>query len=227
MNNNTQSLMKKFALIGVVISILMLALSAYAWNQIPAGQELPVHWNAAGEVDRYGSKAEGLLLLPAISMGMFALLALIPKIEPRKLNIEQSAKAYLATGVILGGFMLLVHGTAVAAALGSTINTSVVVTAALGVLFIVIGNFMGKIRSNFMFGVRTPWTLSSELSWNKTHRLTGKLFMAWGVIMLILAFTGTAAQLLIYAVVGILGITVWSFVYSYLVWRNDPDVQQA
>ena len=63
-------------------------------------------------------------------------------------------------------------------------NTTAVLTAAIGVMLIVMGNFMGKIRSNFVFGMRTPWTLSSELSWNKTHRLTGKLFMLWGLVVL-------------------------------------------
>jgi len=156
MNSISQSLVKKISLIGIVITLSMLAVSAYAWFQLPAGAQIPAHWNAAGEVDRYAGKIEGLLFLPAISVGLFLLLALIPKIEPRKLNMQQSAKAYTAVAVIAGLIMMLIHVMTVATALGFKVAFAAVLTAAVGLLFIVMGNVMGKIRSNFMFGVRTP-----------------------------------------------------------------------
>ena len=228
MKSNSRSLAKNFLVMGIVFSLAMLAVSAYAWWQLPPDARVPAHWNAAGEVDRYAGKAEGLLLLPAVAVGLFALLTLILKIEPRKLNLEQSATAYTATGICLGGILLLLHVMVVAVALGFKVNAVVVIAAATGVLFMVIGNYMGKIRSNFMFGVRTPWTLSSELSWNKTNRLAGKLLMALGLLMLILAFSGTTGMLLICSVGGLLmAIVAVSCIYSYLVWRNDPESQHA
>lgn len=227
MSNNSQSLFKKYLLIGVVTTLIMLAVSAYGWTQLPAGAEIPIHWNLAGEVDRTTGKVEGFLALPAVSMAIFFLLAWIPKIEPRKMNIEQSAKAYLASGVVFGGLMLMLQIFIVLASMGYNVNTTAVMTAAAGVMFIVMGNFMGKIRSNYIFGMRTPWTLSSELSWNKTHRLTGKLLMAFGLIVLVLVATVSATNALIYTGCGLFLIVILSSVYSYFVWRNDPAAQQA
>ena len=227
MPRDNSSIIKNLFLTGVVVTVSMLAISAFAWCNLPAGAEVPVHWNASGEVDRYASKSEGLLLLPLVSAGLYALLMLIVKIEPRILNLKQSAKAFTAVSVCVGGVLLLSHAIIVAVASGLAINAAAVVAVAVGVLFVVTGNYMGKIRSNFTFGVRTPWTLSSELSWNKTNRLAGKSLMALGLLTLILAFT-TNGLFLICACGGLLlAIVAWSCVYSYHVWRNDPESQQA
>ena len=205
----------------------MLAVSVYGWIQIPAGTEIPIHWNFAGEVDGTAGKVEAFLLLPAISLVAFLLLSLVPKLAPRRSHVEQSAKAYLAIGVIFGGIMLTLHSLVVLASLGYAVNISTTLTAAVGVMLIVMGNFMGKVRSNFIFGMRTPWTLSSELSWNKTHRLVGKLLMLWGVVVLTLSYTLNATQSLIYTACGVLCIIAFGCVYSYRVWRSDSAAQHV
>ena len=227
MQNSNQSIIKNLFIAGVVITASMLAISAFAWCYLPAGAEIPAHWNAAGEVDRYTSKFEGLLLMPLVSAGLFALFMLIAKIEPRLQNLKQSAKAFTAVSICVGGILLLIHATTVAVASGWEINITTVVAAALVVLFLVTGNYMGKIRSNFSFGVRTPWTLSSELSWNKTNRLTGRSLMALGLLTQILAFTTTSLFLICVCGGLLLLIVAWSCVYSYHIWRNDPQSQQA
>ena len=227
MQNSNQSIIKNLFAAGVVFTALMLAISAFGWCYLPAGSEIPAHWNASGKVDRYTSKFEGLLLMPLVSAGLFALFMLIAKIEPRLQNLKQSAKAFTAVSICVGGILLLIHATTVAVASGWEINITTVVAAALGVLFLVTGNYMGKIRSNFSFGVRTPWTLSSELSWNKTNRLAGKFLMALGLLTLILAFTTTSLFLICLCGGLLLLIVAWSCVYSYHVWRNDPESQQA
>ena len=227
MQNNNQSIIKNLFVTGVVFTALMLAVSAFAWCYLPANAKVPAHWNASGEVDRYTSKLEGLLLLPLVSAGLFAFFILIAKIEPRIQNLKQSAKAFTAVSVCVGGILLLIHATTVAVASGLELNTTTVVAAALGGLFVVTGNYMGKIRINYSFGVRTPWTLSSELSWNRTNRLAGKSLMALGVLTLILAFTTTSLFLICSCGGLLLVIVAWSCVYSYHVWRNDPESQQA
>jgi hypothetical protein len=117
MTHNRRSPTKNFLLIGVATASLMLAVSAYGWIQLPAGAELPIHWNLAGEIDRTTGKVEGLLALPAISMATFCFLSLIPKIEPSKLETAHSAKVFLATGVVFGAVMLSLQILVVAAAL--------------------------------------------------------------------------------------------------------------
>lgn len=226
MVQNHKSNYKILWLFSAIMIALMVGLSAWAWRQLPADASIPVHWNAAGQVDRYGGKAEGLLLLPAVSIGIILIFRLIRSIDPLRANIERSGQAYRA---VLSGtlfFMAVLHGGAVLAALGYPINIGLLTAPALGIMFIVIGNYLGKIRRNYMFGVRTPWTLTSELSWNKTHRITGKLFMASG--LLIIAASFWSSTLAFYTMMGSIFATVaFAMIYSYLVWKSDPEKQVA
>jgi uncharacterized membrane protein len=97
-----------------------------------------------------------------------------------------------------------------------------IVPLAVGALFTVLGVVMHNIRPNWFVGVRTPWTLSSELSWTKTHRLAGWLFGVMGLGFATLAFVRTGWA--VWCVLGVAaGCVVWMVVYSYLVWRGDPQ----
>lgn len=213
-------------LISVVVVLLMVGLSAWAWVQLPADASIPVHWNAAGQVDRYGGKAEGLLLLPAVVIFVIVVFGVIRYIDPLRANIERSGQAYRAVlfGVLF--FMAVLHVGAVLSAVGYPINIGLLAAPAVGLMFIVMGNYMGKIRRNYMFGVRTPWTLSSELSWNKTHRLSGKLFVLSGVLV-ILASLWSPVWAFYVMMATILGTVLFAMIYSYLVWKSDPAVQPA
>ena len=217
--------LRKLLGLTAVTLLLMLLISAWAWGQIPANAQVPVHWNAAGEVDRYGGKVEGLLLSPIITAGLMVLVAFITRIEPRRGNFLQSEKAFTMFWYVLLLFFLMLHVTTTGIALGYNIPLPLVIGVGIGLMFIVLGNFMGKIRSTYTFGIRTPWTLDSDLSWNKTHRLGGKLFMATGVLVLLTAVLGSSI-LMFWVLMGGILITVGvSMVYSYIVWKNDPDAQ--
>ena len=110
----------------------------------------------------------------------------------------------------------------VLAAVGSPLDVNLVLSVATGLLFIVIGNVLGKVRSNFMFGVRTPWTLSSDLSWNKTHRLVGRLFVLLGLATIVVGVVGGTTAFVVVLLGGIGVVLVVAFVYSYQVWKSDP-----
>jgi uncharacterized membrane protein len=209
-------------IVGGALVLAMLAVSAWAWPQIPADAQVPVHWGVDGRPDGYGPKWLGLLSIPALSLGIVALLAVIPRFEPRRRNLERSATAYVAIGIAIVTFLAALHVFAVASALGSDVDISAIALFGAGALFIVIGNFLGKTRSNWFFGIRTPWTLSSERSWTLTHRLGGWLFVGLGGLVLvatILVGTSVAIWLMLG---GILLSVVGLFAYSYLVWRDDP-----
>ena len=122
MQSNNQPIVKNLLIAGIVVTVSMLAISAFAWCYLPAGVEIPAHWNASGEVDRYTSKFEGLLLWPLVSACLFGLLMLLAKIEPRLQNLKRSAKAFTAVSVCVGGIFLLMHATTVALACGLEIN---------------------------------------------------------------------------------------------------------
>ncbi len=219
MNNQYRKMM---LLTSGVIILAMIALSAWAWFQLPEGAQLPVHWGLNGQPDRYGSKAEGLLLTPAIGVLLLGLQAIIPAIDPRGENIRRSAKPYYIFWLAIGVVLLIVHALLVFAALGHEVNMGSGVIITIGLLFMVIGNYLGKIRSNFMIGIRTPWTLSSELAWNKTHRLGGKLFMLTGGLMIVAGLLGQFNLAFIVTMVGAVGLSIGLAIYSYFVWRGDP-----
>lgn len=223
MNNQSTLTTRNLTLFSLGMIVIMLAISGWAWGQIPADAKVPIHWGPDGQADGWGSKTTGLFMLPAISAVTALLLAFLPKIDPRAGNLARSGTAYFATVVALMAFMLVIHFAAVLATLGWAINTTMVVIAGLGLMLMVIGNYFGKISSNYMFGIRTPWTLASELSWNKTHRIGGKLFMGWGAIMLISAFIAPTASLTYGITGGMLAITAFLFGYSFWVFRSDPN----
>lgn len=210
-------------IVGAVIVVAMLLMSAWAWFQIPDDAQIPVHWGPSGEADAFGPKWLGLVGLPLIAIGVLAVLSLIPRIEPRREHLERSSTAYNAIGIAVLGLMAAIHGFAVLAAVGSAANIAPVVGGGVGVLFIVIGNFLGKTRSNWFFGIRTPWTLSSERAWSRTHRLGGYLFIALGVAMLVAAFLLPPEAFIWIVLIGVVGLVGGLFAYSYLVWRTDPD----
>lgn len=226
MEQKNQFNLKTTWLISVVVVLIMVGLSAWAWVQLPADASIPVHWNAAGQVDRYGGKVEGLLLLPAVVIGVLVIFNVIRYIDPLRVNIERSGQAYRA--VLLGVlfFMALLHVGAVLSAVGYPINIGLLAAPGIGLMFIVMGNYMGKIRRNYMFGVRTPWTLTSELAWNKTHRLTGKLFVASGLLV-IMASLWSSVWAFYVMMASILGTVLFAMIYSYLIWKSDPAVQTA
>lgn len=217
--------LRKLLGLTAVVLIIMLLVSAWAWAQIPADAQIPVHWNAAGEVDRYGGKVEGLLLSPIITAGLMVLVAFITRLEPRRSNFQQSEKAFTMFWYVLLLFFLALHLTTIGIALGYAIPLPLVVGTGIGIMFMVLGNFMGKIRSTYTFGIRTPWTLDSDLSWNKTHRLGGKLFMATGALVLLTAVFGSSTLMFWVLMVGILVTVTVSMVYSYIIWKNDPAVK--
>lgn len=225
MNKTPRIQIKPILLYGTAILIIMLVMSAYAWQIIPEGEKIPVHWGVDGQPDRYGSKFEGLLLMPIIYIGLIAMFCGIPFIEPRRFNLVSSQKAYLTIVFCLLLFMAAIHGVTIYAALGRNVEMNKVVSLGIGLLFLVIGNYMGKIRSNFFCGIRTPWTLSSELSWNKTHRLGGKLMMALGLLIMSSPLLPGDDFPVFLVLGGVFGTVAVLFVYSFWIWKNDPDKQ--
>jgi|TARA_R100000501_G_scaffold13151_3_gene24021 uncharacterized membrane protein len=205
---------------GTAIALMWLA-SAISWFLVPDNLKVPVHYNAAGQVDRYGSKLEALLVQPTIALAIFALIAVLARVEPRYQNLMRSRKALswtLAGTVVL---LAVIHATMLLGMFGVDVPILLLVNLGVGALLIVVGNFLPKTRSNFALGVRTRWTLSSDYSWRLTHLWAGRGFVLIGVAILITTLLAPAISL--YVIVGgtillVLAITV----ASWLWWRDDP-----
>jgi uncharacterized membrane protein len=211
-------------LVSAVVIGVMLVASVWAWSSLPADAQVPIHWGPDGQPDGYAGKAIGLLLLPAIAAAVAAVFWVLPRIEPRRANLERSGKAYAATWIgvmlLLGGLHLL----AISVAMGADLDLTRIVLMGTGALFIVIGNYLPKVRSNFLMGIRTPWTLTSDRSWTKTHRLGGRLFVLEGLILVVAGLLGIGGAVQVGLIIAGVAIIVGvAFVYSYLVWRDDPE----
>ncbi len=213
----------------VVNTALLLTIvlsSAWAWSQLPPDAKVPIHWNASGQVDGYGSKLQALGMMPVVLAGVSGLFLVLPLLEPRKQNLLNSSKAYNAIWISLGLMLTLVHFAVVANALGIPVKVHAISMALLGLMLVVMGNYISKVRSNFFLGIRTPWTLSSDLAWAKTHRLGGRLFLLLGIGCTLMAMVNAAIATAA-VTAGAVIVTGSTIGYSYLFWSNDPKRQTA
>lgn len=211
---------KQMILLSLAAVGVMFLLSGWAWFQLPANAALPVHWGISGQADRYGSKAEGLLLTPFLTLGISVLFYFLPQLDPRGKNLLRSEQAYRAMWGMMLVFLLGLHTTTTLIALGFQINIEKVLMPSLGILFIVLGNFMGKIRQNYTMGIRTPWTLNSEEIWNKTHRFGGRVFVAAGALTLIASFLSRSLAIPV-LILSLVGAGLAPVIYSYLLYRGE------
>ncbi len=226
MNKYRPLWVRSLAICAVVV-MLMLCGSIWVWMELPADARLPVHFGMDGQVNRYGSKAEALLLMPGVVAFLVLIIALLPVIEPRQKHLQQSMPAVLTIMVGVVVMMAVVHGAMLALAQGHAVNIGRLVCGVIGLLWVLIGNLLGKLRSNFFVGVRTPWTLSSELAWDKTHRLAGKLFVGVGLLSVLSALLANEWLMVGVLVFGTLTAVLVTVVYSFWIWRQDKQVGQA
>lgn len=226
---------------GLIFSAAAIAVMAgAAWwmgRNIPADvMQLPVHWGPDGQPDRFLPRDEALAtywMLPGIAFVLAAILTILPSIDPLRGNIERSSRAYLTAWI---GSMALLALVAVGiamittqAASGAANSNQFVrwIMAGVGVLFIFLGDAMPKTRPNFFVGVRTPWTLTSDLSWQKTHRLAGWLFVLVGLWAIVAAFMLNGLALAFSVTGPILVAVAICAVYSWMVWKDDPDKRKT
>lgn len=203
----------------VCVTTLFVA-AAVAWPHAP--EKIPVHWNLAGEVDRYGGRAEGLLAVPLIALGLYALLLFLPRIDPRRENYAKFAGTYSTLRRAITLFLAVLYAILLTSTFHPGFDGTFAASAAVGGLLACMGNLFGKLRPNWFVGIRTPWTLSSRESWAKTHRAGGWLFMASGGLIAWTGYTRSPA-VLVASLVVLLGGTLGLVVYSYIVWSRDGE----
>ena len=207
----------RFDWILLVLIGAMLIVGIIVYPTLP--EQVPTHWNAAGEIDGYGSRFVGAFMLPLLTLGIFLLLLVTPKIDPRRENYSKFSGVYQIIKAFLVLFMVLVYGITLSAAYGHDVNVGLFVKFALGILFVTLGNYFGKIRHNYFVGIKTPWTLANEDVWNKTHRLAGPLWVVAGLIAMIVAFIDHPVTFWIF--MGALMIaSLIPTIYSYMLYQK-------
>ncbi|MXO57983.1 DUF1648 domain-containing protein [Altererythrobacter salegens] len=210
----------KLLLISLAICAAMVAFAFYAAGQMPAGAELPTHWNIAGEVDRTRPALRALLIPAGIGVGLSLFFSVLPSIEPLQDRLEGSAP--LMRTAWIGGLLMLVflQGMIGARAFGYDVRGDFAMLP-VGLLLLVIGNMLPKSRPGFFVGIRTPWTIVDEDVWIATHRLGGKLMMLAGAALALLAllpFDPAVRGAIMLAV--ILPSALIPVVYSWWLWSR-------
>lgn len=203
----------------VALIFLSIAGTAYFYRLLP--EEIALHYNYKGEVDNWGNR-NFIWLTSSLPLLIYILMALVPKIDPRKDSYDKHKRGYsiLAHGITL--FLIAMNWFTILQALGKEVNIQKFILTAIGILFILIGNHLPNARQNYTFGIRTPWTLANETSWKKTHRLGGYGFMVSGLVAIAGIFLpGSVAFFLFFIVVIIMVILLT--IYSYMVFRKNPS----
>ena len=214
--------MRKAIILALLVILIQFLVAIYYYPQMP--DQMASHWNIEGVADGYFSKFWGLFLVPLIAVGLFLLFAVIPRIDPLQNNIKDFIKYYWSFIVLFMGYMLYMELIIIVWNLGVTYNMFQALSPAIGILFISIGFIIGKSKRNWFMGIRTPWTLSSDVVWNKTHKLGKGVFIISGVIgALGFFFEGYLALLLLLAPVMV-G-SIFLVVYSYFEYRKSTKKQ--
>ena len=213
--------MNKKEIIPIAIIFFTLLTAFYIFPRLPA--QVPTHWNAAGEIDAYGSRLFHVLMFPGIIVFIYGLFELIPRIEVFRKNIKSFMKHFFIMKVSILAFMLYVFVLTTLPNFGFSINFNVLLMPAVGLLMVVIGYLIRFAKRNFFVGIRTPWTLASDSVWKKTHEVGSWVFIGIGVWLAVVGLI-LPVNLVVWGImVPVLGMVVWMFVYSYLLYKKESE----
>lgn len=208
------------AMWGIVLASFIMAIAFY--SLMP--ENMATHWNTSGEVNGYMPKSSGLFLMPFLSLFMIGLFLLIPKIDPLKANIEKFRKYYDGFIVSLLLFLFYIYILSIVWNLGIRFDMTQMILPAIGVLFYYIGVLMENAKRNWFIGIRTPWTLSSDIVWDKTHKIGAKLYKAAGFCALLGIFFGKYA--IFFLIVPIIISSIYLVIYSYVEYIKENRLKK-
>ena len=202
----------KLLLITSIAILLPILAGVILWNQLP--EQMPTHWNAAGEVDGWSSKPFAVFGLPLILLAAQWLCVLGTGADPKKNNHPEKILHLVLW--IIPVLSVVLHTFTYAAALGKEVQVETVMPVLLGLVFAIIGNYLPKCKQNYTIGIKIPWTLNSEENWNRTHRFAGRLWLVCGLAIMLTGFVGGFWVFLPITLVMV----IVPCVYSYVLYRK-------
>lgn len=213
---------KKLLFLMGLLCLVNLAGHLYLYPSLP--DTVPIHWGFDGQPDGWGGKSS-ILFTASLPFAMLLLFAVLPRMDPKGKNFQRFQPVYRIFLILLTVFMCGVSWLSeltvynVLPSGGSLVNT--LVMGGLGLVLLVLGNYMPRIKQNYTFGCRTPWALNDEHNWNRTQRMGGIVFVVMGAVLLLVSvFATLLGETLTLALLlgALLGGSVWIYVYSYLVF---------
>lgn len=206
----------------------MIGIALAVGGALPPEAQLPIHWGLDGTADGFSGKWTALLMPAGITFLLSVFFFFLPLLEPRREGLERSQGLYLwgwAALLLIGAVVQL---AVVAAALDWPVDSGRLMVAGIGAMLVPIGNQLGKSRSMYLIGMRTPWTLASEDVWIRTHRLAGKLMVAAGFVIVGTALVDLPPERRMALLLAAIGLSAGiPIVYSFLLWRRERSAQPS
>jgi len=191
------------------------------WDALP--QEIPTHYNLAGEADDWTSKENIHYVFGGLSFAIYALMLVVPLIDPKG-QISKMGNKYFLIRAIMGALLAAIFTLAIIAATDTSINFSTYIPQLLFLFFIVFGNYLQSVKPNYFIGIRTPWALEDKENWKKTHRLGGRVWVFGGLLMLLLSFFLPKQYMTYLPLGGTMILVLIPAVYSYILYANKKKV---
>ena len=198
-----------------ILTLLPILVGVILWKDLPAS--LPSHFGLDGQADGFSSKLEVVFLIPLVMLGLHFFAVVVTSLDPKASHVSPKMKTlvYWLVPFISGLVQLSIYG----AAFGLIGNSTRIGLVMVGIVFLVVGNYLPKTKQNYTVGIRLPWTLDNEENWNKTHRLAGRLWVLGGLIILVNGFLSWAVLYVFFGV--LLVIVLVPIFYSYWISRGQ------
>ena len=202
-------------------AVALAIVAGVALGRLPAGTQLPTHWGADGVADRFADAGTALFMPVGLTILVSLLMAALPSLEPLQDRLAQSAPLYRTAWAGLLGVMALVEAMVAAPAFDLHLPATTML-AGMGVFFVALGNMLPKSRPGFFVGIRTPWAIMDPDNWIATHRYGGRIMLAAGLALVVLAAVPMRGETRASFVIAILLVTVATpVIYSFFYWRTS------
>lgn len=212
-------MMKKYKtplILSSLVTLLPMVAGFLLWDRLP--EVIPVHWGINGTSDAVAGPWFVVFLLPLVLVALQWLCVWVTFRDPRAEH--QNPKALQMIFWIMPVISIFCCGTIYVSALGNGLFLFRLVPILLGVLFIVIGNYMPKITPNSYLGIKCRWTFHSEENWHASHRFCGKVSVVCGFITLLGVFLPEKCLVAVMCV-PLLPLVLSAFLYPYLYYRKQ------
>ena len=208
--------MKKAHILIALIILSSFVISIYFYPKVP--DQMATHWNSQGEVNGYMSKTWGMFLIPLMLIPFIALFIIIPKIDPLKKNFKKFINYYDGLIIVLFIFLFFIHCLMILWNIGYQYDIGIMINIPIALLFLYMGLIMKHLKRNWFVGIRTPWTISDDKVWKKTHEKAAVVFKIAAVLTLVGLFFGNYS--IWFLLVPILAGTCYLFIYSYFEYKK-------
>lgn len=210
----------------VVLVLFLMGCGVSIWFQDKLPDPCPIHWNLYGQADDYGSPMVAAWIMPVATLLVGGILFGLPLLGPFRSNIESFKLVYGRLCVIIVLTLLAIHVVFMLEAYGVHMRMGPTIGIIIGLLYMMLGNWMGKIRRNLYIGIRTPWTIVNDVVWEKTHRVGGRLFVACGLLTVAVCPWAPDWACFGALIGGTIVVAVWSMLYSLVCYRRHGGADE-